>query len=68
MTKLSFKRGLMYRYELGNFEVESLVSFTTNGFYKNVKAERVPRELTWFDRYTDEIVTYLKVILLKSIL
>ncbi len=52
----------MYRYELGKYDVESLVSFTTNGFYRNVKGEKVPREIVWFDRVTDDIVKYLKVL------
>ncbi len=50
----------MYRYELGKFDVDSIVSFA-KGWYKNVKRENVPRELTWFDNVTDDIVKFLKV-------
>jgi hypothetical protein len=51
----------MYRYELGKFDVESIISFTAKGWYKNVRSEKVPRELSWFDNVTDDIVKYLKV-------
>ena len=50
----------MYRYELNKFDTESFTAFT-NGFYKNVKAEKVPLEKTWFDETTDKIVKILKV-------
>lgn len=53
----------MYRYQLGKFDLSSIVSFTSNGWYKNVKAEKVPRELVWFDQVTDDIVAFLKVII-----
>lgn len=59
-TIILFKQGKMYRYQISNFDVESLISFSTK-FYTNVKAERVPVELTWFDKTTDTIVKYLKV-------
>ena len=49
----------MYRYELDKFHAESFSSFA-NGWYKNVKAERVPLEKTWFDESTDKIVKILK--------
>lgn len=54
----------MYRYELGKFDIESLTSFTAKGWYKNVKSEKVPIELSWFDNLTDSIVKKLKVIFL----
>lgn len=52
----------MYRYQLGKFDVDSIVSFTSNGWYKNVKAEKVPRELVWFDQVTNDVVAFLKVV------
>jgi hypothetical protein len=42
------------------FDVESLVSFTEK-WYKNMKAEKIPLERTWFDEAIDQIVQYLKV-------
>ena len=49
----------MYRYEISSFDVDSLISFSTK-FYVNVRAERIPAELTWFDRATDSAVLFLK--------
>ena len=57
----SFRQGQMYRYEMGKYDVDSIISFASH-WYKNVKSERVPRELTWFDQVTDDIVIQLKVI------
>ena len=51
----------MYRYELGKYDVDSIVSFTSNGWYRNVRGEKVPHEPSWFDELTDDIVKYLKV-------
>ena len=50
----------MYRYAFNKFDAESLTAFA-NGFHKNVKAERIPLEKTWFDETTDKIVNFLKV-------
>lgn len=50
----------MYRYDLGKFDMESIVSFTVKGWYKNVKSEKIPIELSLFDTVTDSIVKYLK--------
>ena len=50
----------MYRYSLNKYDSESLTSFA-NGWYKNVKAEKIPLEKTWFDETTDKIVNFLKV-------
>jgi hypothetical protein len=50
----------MYRYEIGDFRVDKIESFI-NGWYKNVKAEIVPKEPTPFDRITNQIVDKLKV-------
>ena len=57
----------MYRYELNNFDVESLVSFATVTF-KNIKAEKVPGEITFFDKIVDDVVKLLKVIYFIQIL
>ena len=51
----------MYRYELGKFDIESLISFSSKGWYKNIKAEKIPREITWFDKTTDYLASYIKV-------
>ena len=50
----------MYKYNMKKFDVESLVSFTEK-WYKNMKAEKIPLERTWFDEAIDQIVQYLKV-------
>jgi hypothetical protein len=55
----SFRHGHIYRYEIPGFDVEAFVSFATK-FYVNVKAERVPAEITWFDKSTDFAVNFLK--------
>lgn len=49
----------MYRYEMGKYDVDSLLSFSS-AWYKNIRAEKVPIELSWFDKLTDSIVLYLK--------
>ena len=52
----------MYKYNLPKYDLESIISFCSKGWYKHVKAVKVPRELIWFDKFTDDIVNYLKVI------
>lgn len=49
----------MYRYEIGKYDVDSLISFSSKWF-KNVKSAKVPIEKSWFDRTTDSIVRFLK--------
>ena len=49
----------MYRYEIGKYDVDSSIAFSTVS-YKNVKKERVPIEKSWFDRTIDTIVRFLK--------
>ena len=51
----------MYKYELGKYDVESIISFTSKGWFRNVRGEKVPHEPSWFDDLTDDIVKYLKV-------
>jgi hypothetical protein len=50
----------MYKYNMKKIDVDSLVSFTEK-WYKNMKAEKIPLERTWFDKTIDQIVQYLKV-------
>ncbi|CAF1108529.1 unnamed protein product [Brachionus calyciflorus] len=56
-TLLFFRQGLMYRYEIGKYDVESLISFSSTWF-KNVKSHRVPIEKSWPDRTIDTIVRF----------
>lgn len=51
----------MYRYDFSTFEVDNLVSFVTAA-YKNIKSEKVPTEITLFDKVVDEAVKFLKVL------
>jgi hypothetical protein len=55
-----FKGGYMYRYELSDYEPNTLASFATTAF-KNVKRDQVPPERSAFDNLIDSIVIYLKV-------
>ena len=50
---------MMYRYEIGKYDVDSLISFSSK-WYKNVKGFKVPIEKSWFDRTIDSIVRFLK--------
>lgn len=63
----SFRHNQMYKYNLPKFDLESILSFCSNGWYKHVKAVRVPRELMWFDQFTDDVVSFLKVEILIQI-
>ncbi|XP_018322234.2 thioredoxin domain-containing protein [Agrilus planipennis] len=54
-----FRQGKMYRYEIRNYDVKSLVSFATE-FYKNIRAEKVPVPKSPFDDLIAAIVVYLK--------
>ncbi|RNA32887.1 thioredoxin domain-containing [Brachionus plicatilis] len=53
-TLLLFRQGLMYRYEIGKYDVDSLISFSSK-WYKNVKGVKVPIEKSSFDRLVDGI-------------
>ena len=50
----------MYSYEIGKHDTESLVQFATT-FFKNIKANKVPREKIWFDSTIETIVSKMKV-------
>lgn len=58
----SFHNGFTYRYDIDRFDVESLISFSSGGWYKNIKAEKTPKELTAFDSLLDHITKELKVL------
>ena len=58
MIYKSFRPGQLFKYEINNFDSNSFESFATK-FYKNVKAEKIPRELTAFDALVGDIVKKL---------
>jgi len=57
-----FRLGSMYHYNLKDFDYKSLVSFA-EGWFKNVKAEKVPVEPSPFDNFADMVAAQLKGLL-----
>merc|ERR1719228_829252 len=54
-----FRLGKMYKYELTQYDPESIASFMT-GFYKNYPAETIPLPKSPFDDLVQLCVDYLK--------
>ncbi|ODN00055.1 Thioredoxin domain-containing protein [Orchesella cincta] len=54
-----FRHGKLYRYELDEINIQSLVDFATD-FYRNSKAESVPIPKSPFDDFTEMIVEKMR--------
>ncbi|XP_012541198.1 uncharacterized protein LOC105839433 [Monomorium pharaonis] len=53
-----FRNGKMYRYDIGAYDIASLVTFTKE-WYKHIRPEEVPPLPSYFDEYTKIIIAFL---------
>ena len=51
----------MYRYEIKKIDIESLTSFSVGNWFRNAKAENVPKQSSSFDFALEYIISELKV-------
>ena len=52
----------MYRFEIKKIDIESLTSFSVGNWFRNAKAENIPKQSSSFDFALEYIIRELQVL------